>query len=329
MNHRLSRFSAIALATLALSCDNAGADRSLGVDATGAVTGFIYFDANGSGTSDAEDVPFAGARVRLLTSASRDTLLRATTGVDGRFSFGQVPVGSYALVLDSLSGGDSISVVTIQQSVTVHPADSLDVEGSFGFRAHAAIEVRTLPLGTRIFVTGVALHARGTFSDTLLHVADTSGAIRASRIRPASAPAVAGDSVRLRARVGERLGERTLDDVTVFVVAPTFVPAVVSVTTADAATADGGVLDAALVQVIDALVTDTATVGGHVTMTVTDGSGALTVVLDRAADVAFRAPLPLGVYQAGNRFDLVGVLVPTGTGSFVLRPRSALDLTLR
>jgi len=57
--------------------------------------------------------------------------------------------------------------------------------------------------------------------------------------------------------------------------------------------------------------------------------GALVVVLDRAADVAFRAPLPAGVYDAGDRYDLIGVLVPTGTGSFVLRPRSAFDLTLR
>lgn len=317
------------LLAASVSCDNAGADRSLGVDATGLVTGSIFFDANGSGTSDAQDAPFEGARVRLLTPASRDTVLRATTGIDGRFSFGQVPVGSYAIVLDSLSGGDSISVVTIEETVTVHPADSIEVTGSFGFRSHPASAIRTLPLGTRVFVTAVALHARGTFSDTLLHVADTSGAIRASRIRPSSAPAVAGDSVRLRARVGERLGERTLDDVTVFVVTPTFVPTVSPLTTLEASGALGGVLDAALVQVIDALVTDTATVGGHVTMTVDDGSGELTVVLDRAADGAFRAPLPAGLYQAGNRFDLVGVLVPTGTGGFVLRPRSALDLTLR
>jgi hypothetical protein len=53
------------------------------------------------------------------------------------------------------------------------------------------------------------------------------------------------------------------------------------------------------------------------------------VRLDRAADAGFRPPLPANLYEAGNTFDIVGVLVPTGTGTWVLRPRSSLDLTLR
>ena len=311
-----------------VSCENAGADRTIGLSATGIVRGTVYFDANGSQTQDAEDVLFPGAGVRLLSPVSRDTLFRATTGVDGSFRLAGVPVGSYAVVIDRASAGDSARVVGVSAPlVRVLPGDSVQVSGSISFLHASAAQVRTLALGTRVFVTGVALNARSTFSDTLLHVVDTSGAIRATRVRPSAV--TAGDSVRLRGRVSTRLGQRALDDVSVFIVAPTFVPTAPTITTAVAATAAAGTLDAKLVMILNAGVTDTATVSGHLTMTVNDGSGAVRVFLDRAADPTFRAPLPPALFVAPNRFDIVGVLVPTGTGAWRIRPRSALDLTRR
>ena len=328
MSRLIRGLGALSALVLVAACDNAGASRSLGITATGIVRGFVYFDANGSRTFDAGDTPFAGARVRLVSPIARDTLVRAVTGADGTFRLTGVPVGSYALVLDPASVGDSVAIVSLSATaVTLLPGDSVEVEGSVSFPIHAASEVRTLALGTRVFVTGVALHARETFSDTLLHVVDTSGAIRATRVRPS--PVVAGDSVRVRGIVAVRAGQRVLDDVTVFVLGPTFIPTLSTVTSAAATTASGGTLDAALVRVLGATVSDTATVGGNLTMTVSDGSGALTVVLDRAADATFRAPFPAGLYVPTSTFDIIGVLVPTGTGTWRLRPRSALDLTLR
>jgi hypothetical protein len=328
MSRVIRSLGALCALALAASCDNAGADRSLGITASGTVRGFVYFDANGSRVFDAGDTPFAGARVRLVGPVTRDTLVRATTGADGTFLVPGVPVGSYALILDDASVGDTAQVVGLDLAALVLlPGDTASVEGAVSFPLHAAAAVRTLPLGTRLFVTGVALHARGTFSDTLLHMVDTSGAIRAARVRPS--PVAAGDSVRMRGVVAERDGERLLDDVSVFVLGPTFVPTLTTVTTAEAAAALAGSLDAALVRVPDATVSDTATVDGNLTRTVTDGSGALTVVLDRAADGSFRAPFPAGLYVPARQFDIIGVLVPTGAGTWRLRPRSALDLTLR
>ena len=60
-----------------------------------------------------------------------------------------------------------------------------------------------------------------------------------------------------------------------------------------------------------------------------DGTGALTVLLDRAADAEFRPPFTVGTWDVGERFDLVGVLVPLGAGTWALRPRTAFDLTPR
>lgn len=320
--------SLLVAAVLLGACDNAGADRALGVTATGQVRGFVYFDQNGSGAAEATDPPFSGARIRLLAPVSRDTLLRGVTAADGTFRFDGVPVGSYALVIDSASAGDSARVRRVSLStLTVHPDSTVEVEGEIGYPSATADEVRTLPLGRRVFLTGVALHARETYGDTLLHVVDTSGAIRASRVRPVIV--AAGDSIRMTGRIAERLGQRLLDDVSLYVVGPTFIPTLPTVTTAAAASAAAGTLDAALVRIVNAGIVDTATVGGNLTMRVNDGSGLLTVVLDRASDAAFRPPFPAGLYVSPNRFDLIGVLVPTGTGAWRLRPRSSLDLTLR
>lgn len=328
MSPRRRSMGALLAALTLTSCENAGSGRVLGLDATGVVRGSVVFDANGSGSQDAEDVPFAGAGIRLLAAGSHDTLRRATTGADGTFLLSGVPVGTYRVLLDSASAGDSATVTDVDVAlVRIDPGDTAVVRGTIGFPLVTAAEVRTLPLGMRVFVTGIALHARTTFSDTLLHLADTSGTIRAIRVRPSAV--VAGDSVRLRARISMRLGERALDDVYVFGIAPAFLPTAAAVTTAQAATAVGGTLDASLVSILDAAIADTATVGGHLTVTMDDGSGPVTVVLDRAADPAFRPPLPASTYDAMRRFDIVGVLVPTGAGAWRVRPRSALDLTPR
>lgn len=329
MNRRFPVLGAALLAgALAAGCDHAGADRVAGVGATGTITGSLFFDANGSLASDASDTPVGGIRVRLLSPVSRDTLFRTESAADGTFRLDFVPVGSYAVVLDSASAGDSARVLSVSSpTVTVRPDSTVALTGVIGYPRVAASAVRTLPLGQRVFVTGVALHAREVFSDTLVHLVDTSGAIRAARVRPVAM--AAGDSIRLRGTIAVRLGQRVLDDVTIFPVGPTLIPTIPTITTAQAATAVGGTQDAALVRVLDAAIVDTATVGGSLTVRVNDGSGIVTMLLDRQADAAFRAPLAAGAWSAGVRYDIIGVLVPTGTGAWRIRPRSAFDLTRR
>jgi hypothetical protein len=231
------------------------------------------------------------------------------------------------VVLDAASVGDSVEVEGIGGSVTVLPGDSVSVQGAVHYPELTLNQVRSGTLGARVFVTGVALHGLGTYSDTLLHIADTSDALRATRVR--SSPVAAGDSVRLRGRIAERDGQRVLDDVTVFVLGAAFIPAVSTLSSDAASTASGGSLDAALVRVFDAAITDTATVAGSLRLAVDDGSGPLTVLLDRAADITFRPPFAAGTWDAGDRFDFIGVLVPSGTGIWALRPRNAFDLTPR
>jgi len=311
------------------ACDNGGASHTVGITATGIVRGAVVFDANGSGVRDISDNAFAGVAVRVLAPLGADTILTGASGTDGAFRFAAVPVGTWVVEIDSASIGDSASVAGSRRAtLTVLPGDSVEFVGIVTYPVRTLAQVRAMAAGTRVFVHGIALHGRTTFSDTTLHIVDPTGAMRSTRVRPTAA--AAGDSIVVRATTADRLGQRVLDDVDVFVVGPSFIPTGPVLTTGNAASAGAaGALDAAIVQLFDVLVTDTATVAGNVEMKVTDGSGELVVVLDRAADVAFRVPLPANVWIAGNRFDLIGVLVPTGTGTWKLRPRSSLDLLRR
>lgn len=327
----MRKVSGLLLAFAMTACENGGATRTVGITANGAVLGRVYFDANASRTFDAADVGVAGATVGLTLPGALDTLYRTTTVADGTFRFANVPVGSYSVVIDSSTLGDSLrAVVSPATAVAVLPGDSVTFEGAVSFPVRTIGAARGLAPGTRLFVRAIALHGRETFSDTTLHVVDQTGAMRATRVRPSAVAVAAGDSVVLRARIAERLGQRVLDDVTVFIVAPTLIPTAPSITTAAAATGGAaGVLDAALVRLQNAQIIDTATVSGNLQLTLNDGSGAVTMVLDRAADVGFRPPFAVGLFAPTNRLDVVGVLVPTGAGAWRVKPRSTLDIVDR
>ncbi|HUK72063.1 MAG TPA: hypothetical protein VLW50_25390, partial [Streptosporangiaceae bacterium] len=203
--------------------------------------------------------------------------------------------------------------------------------GAWRLRPRSAADLTNIPLpvisiraarllspGQTVNVVGVALNSSGTFSDTTVALADTSGAILLTRLRTT---VTAGDSVKVRATTATRNGEPTLDGGTTTALGRGFYPAAATLTTAVAATAAGGSRDAQLVIVDSATISDTATVLGNFQLTVSDGSGNLQVLLDHAA--GFLVP---GVYVPSNVFNIVGILVPTGTGTWMLKPRSAADL---
>jgi len=80
------------------------------------------------------------------------------------------------------------------------------------------------------------------------------------------------------------------------------------------------VLDAGLVQIIGALVSDSMTVSPDFHVVASDNSGPITIILD--------ANLPFGrtAYRVGRSITVTGVLVPNGSGGWYLKPRSTGDI---
>ncbi len=181
-------------------------------------------------------------------------------------------------------------------------------------------QARNLPVGRRVQIVGLALNGWATFADSTVNLVDPSGSIRALRVAPVNL--FAGDSVRMVATIGALNGETMLIGANATVLATgRTLPPPQPVSTAAANSASGGTLDAALVQVTRAVVKDTLTLPtGDYRMHVDDGSGPLTVVLDR--DLGLR----LTPFIPGATIDFTGLLIPnTGGATWFLKPRAATD----
>jgi len=132
-----------------------------------------------------------------------------------------------------------------------------------------------------------------------------------------------GDSARWLGTRQTRKGQPTLDNPAVSALAAGAVTPSSEVSTAVAASAESGRLDAALVKVLGTTVTDTATVAGNRRLTVDDGSGSLVVQLDTIA--GFRGTA-LAADTVGATLGVTGLLVPDGAGLWTLLPRAPSDV---
>lgn len=304
---------------LVAACDNAGSDRVLGINATGTVTGAVFLDRNGNRIQDAGDTAMAGVRVELLGGATGAVVQSMITGTSGVFAFADQPVGDYRLRVDTTTVGDTVEVANVSlDTLTVVPNDTTVGTVRVSYPFFSLAQIRASAPGTRVFTQVVALSSLNSFGDTTVHVADTSGALRVTRVRLATI--FVGDSVRLLGRRNSRDGQPTLDDVTVFPLSVGVLPTAEQITSAAARSADGGRLDAALVTVLNLTILDTATVLGNYRLTTDDGSGPVTVHLAQSIGFVTTALLPDSI------IDATGVLVPNGSGSWVLKPRLVTDV---
>jgi hypothetical protein len=315
---------AAALALLTGACTD-GTGNPLAVTATGSLASQVFLDRNGNGQFDASaDAVAPGVQVSLLRG-NGDTVSVVTTDDRGVGIFSSVPVGSYHLTVGAAVLGDTLEFAGADTAAfQVVPGDTTLAVVSVGYSQITAAQLDTARAGRTVAMVGVALHAANVFGDSLLDVADSTGAFRVAGVSPRAAVGL-GDSVRIVGRVGTYLGRPALvEPAAIYPLGKGTVPEPVQLTTSVAATARGGDLDAALVRVQDAEVL-TLTSSGDVLMRVSDGSGALDVVLDR--NVAFSPKEPLG---RGVDVDVTGVLVPdSASGTWKLKPRSNADLTVR
>jgi hypothetical protein len=326
---RTSLRAVLALSILggAAACDNAGSDLGFNVSPTSAVTVGVYLDRVGSRTPTVPlDTLFPNARVALLAFGSGDTLRTTLSTQAGLARFEGVPVGQYRVTVVPSSIGDSIQVAAIDSAVIrlVAADTNTFVLVRLGYPEVSIRQARLSPPGRRVFIRGVILAGVQSFRDTTSHVADSSSQIRLTRVvllggLLGNNP---GDSVSVLGHTSTRDGQPTLDNAGVarFAVRPPPIPLAVS--TAVAATASGGLLDAGLVQITGGIISDTATIAPDFRITVNDGSGALQIIIDGNLQI------PRSIFRPGASMIVRGVLVPTGFGGWTLKPRAGGDIVI-
>ena len=312
----------IVLLTLALAACTENSPDPIDIPTTGAVRGVAYIDRNGNGTLEANiDGPLQGIGVSVVPFGTTSGPTKATTDNLGTFAIKNLKVGDYAVSVDNASVPDSLRVSKIDSvRVTVTVRDTPSVLVALSFPTMTARAIRQQVSGKRVFLEGTTLNSWTTYGDSTLHVADSSGVLRITRV--AQSNVTSGTRVRILGTTDVRDGQRTLTDGTVFVIASAAVPAAVPLTTDAASKADGGKLDAALVSISAATILGAqATPGNDFLLTVNDGSGTLDVLIDRNTGIG------TGPYIPGAVLSATGILVPgTQPNQWQLKPRAVSDL---
>jgi hypothetical protein len=131
-----------------------------------------------------------------------------------------------------------------------------------------------------------------------------------------------GDSVSVLGVTSIRAGQPTLDNAAISRFNNRPEPSPLPVSTGTASTASNGSLDAALVRLTGAVISDTATISPDFRVTVSDGTGSLRMILDA------NLPFPRSQFIPGRSMQAVGVLVPDGVGGWAIKPRSLGDVVL-
>lgn len=319
-----------ALLVFAAACVSAGSDLGFGPEETRVVGVDVYLDRDGSRTPTPGDTLYRGARVALFVRNSQDTFKIATTNTLGRALFTGVPTAQYRVAIVQSSIGDSIQLQAITVGLTdtdelqvTFPEDTTFAFARLGYPEYSIRQVRNLPIGRRVFIRGVVLAGVQSFRDTTSHVTDSSLAIRLTRVtlKGGLTGNNPGDSVSVIGVTSIRAGQPTLDNANISrlpLAQPQPVPLPVS--TGNASTASGGVLDAALIRITDAEISEAVSVAPDFRVTVSDGTGSVRMLLD--ANIPFNR----AQFVVGRTLQAVGVLVPDGVGGWMVKPRQVADV---
>lgn len=320
----MKRLAAVALLGLAVAACDDGAATVPVIDASSAVGGFVYLDVDGSETATGPDRVVPGGIV-ILTAPGTDQVVGAdTANANGEYLIQEVPVGTVEISISPDFLADSLLQVPLDTSIFSLRADEPRAQNlGVTFPQRSVLEARSETSGITIFTQGVVVNPRGQAPGGAIHVQGPEATIRV--LVPPAVQASVGDSVRVRGRTATDLGQPALRDGLLYGLVPgarDVDPRVVGLT--EAATADGGALDAALVEVTVGTVVAQDTIPEGFLLTLEEGSDSLEVRLRREQGFV---GLPNQV--GAPVIQLVGLLIPVpADGSWQLVPRTPLDYVL-
>ena len=332
--HRPRRASRGALGLLAAlllpwACTDATDVELLEIAGSGVLFGQVFLDLDGSGALSAGDELMVDVGVELRAASGADVVETTATDSLGVFTFSDVPLGAYRLAVGSDVLADSLEMLTAADPVLIQLGDTTQVNLGTSYPMLSLEEALAAEEGQRVFTSGIALNSRVNFGDGQVHFSGASGFLRALDVE--RSPVAPGDSVRILGRVVTDNGRPALQEVTPFIIVQQAVLVLPEEsTTGEAASADGGALDAALVRIRDAEITDTSTtVDGDFRFWAVQGVDSVEVLVREFLALNTSVIRPDTVVRLDQ---LTGLLSPfdDGTGSVRWRvlPRGGTDVVL-
>jgi hypothetical protein len=235
------------------------------------------------------------------------------------------------VVIDQHSLGDSVGTVAGDTGSVriITTADSINAERivRLGYADLTLAQARATPAGRKVYVRAVVTVPLQDFRDTTTFLADTTGAIRVTSSRPrvGTGGNNIGDTVLVLGPTGQSLGQPVLIGGLITTLSVGTAPQPQTVSIDDARTARSGQLDAALVQVSSAVIRDTVNADPDFIVRIADPADS-TKTVDVLIDQQLNAPHAF--FTIGSGATIRGVLMPTGNGTWVIKPRSGADITL-
>jgi hypothetical protein len=285
----------------------------------------VFFDRDWSGDRTTADTTRGGLEVSLLPLNVATPIASDTTNAQGVVGFPGLDPGYYRIRLDNALLGDTLAAEATPSIDTVRAAGTtVDVRVSVAPPVSTIGGVRNGIQGRTVVVPAVITAGGQRYGDHSTFIEDTTGALRLRHVsnldgRDYNNP---GESVRVRGRIAIYNEEVVLDSARIYLAGNVNGLPPDTLSTSAAASAAGGAADAGLVQILNATIVDTATVGGVFLAGVDDGSGRLVVRLD---------PLlfaPTTSFAPGAKLDAVGPLAAMGGGVWQLWPRDNGDYRL-
>lgn len=312
---------AVALLCAVAACSDLSDVDLLVIDADGSLSGLVYRDLNGNQQLETTDEPAAGVTVELRSEGGANVLHSAITDVNGQFVLQQVDVGAYEVGVDPLFVADSLVPYGLPALLSVRPQSDTTLQIGLTYHLLSIPEARAADPGRRVLVEGIALNRLFFPGDDIVHISTGEGYLRILEVE-SGGPSI-GDSVRIVGTTALDQGQPVLtNEASLFQVEGSVrFPTADLVSTGAADEAQGGTLDAALVEVRGAVISSTSEDSDSFYATASDGSGALRIRLKGFLGYNTDSFTP------GRTISFArGLLVPAGGGRWDLTPRGPSDI---
>lgn len=321
-----SRWAVSLAVALALTGCNRDEPFGPGLEAVASLSVQAYFEYDDNSGFGGGDAPAPGVPIQILARGSGAAVLEDSADAEGTVDFPAIPVGTYEIRVDPAFLGDSLVVAFVDSTtVTFTPNQTRSFRVGLTPPTLSVAEVRALPLGRRVWVTGMALNSRPASIDGAVHILE--GGSSALRINlPSASGGSEGDSIRALGTTAGTGDGRYLVDGRINVLAQS-VRALfpLELTIGEARTAGGGQHAARLVLIRGGEVTDTATIP-FVGLRVSVQAGTETVNLLLPQQNGFGTPnLPAGT----PLISAAGLLLqdPDVPGAWRIVPRGAGEVS--
>lgn len=284
------------------------------IDGTGSLEGLLFFDASEDAIFDPSDGDFvlASVDVEVRNRGTEDMLATGTSGADGRFTIGGLPLGTHDLFVDTLDvpAGVIICQNPLRVSIFQDEPSYENINGRPGCLITIATAKDLGSNGDFVIIQGIVTSFPGQIESSITYIQDASAGTKIFANSLEGQGVLVGDRIEVGGTTGAFSGDFELENAVLRRIDPQINPNPTPLLVTTAAIAASGAsftdpLQGAFIRVEKAQLTVAFGAGGANIQNgfIDDGTGAVLVRVDDG--VADRNQLNT-IFTVGKCYDING-----------------------